>query len=123
MPRRSSPNIRCTVPNCSSEWVVVSRNRHTYCQDHMVQANELYQRYKAVNETAITTFDDASLDQSIILRRQYATTFLDYEDAGAHSAYIHILIRVRNTIPPQKRRSLYNSLMMRSPHFRDFTPV
>ena len=122
MPRRSSPNIRCTVPGCPSEWVVVSRNRHTYCQDHMVQANNLYQQYKAVNETAITTFHDESLDQSILLRKQYAATFLDYEDAGAHSAYIHILIRVRNTTQ-LRRRTTYNSLMTRSPHFRDFTPV
>jgi len=89
----------------------------------MVQANELYQRYKAVNATAITTFDDDSLNQSILLRKQYAATFLDYEDAGAHSAYIHILIRVRNTMPLQKRRFIYNSLMTHSPHFRDFTPV
>ena len=88
----------------------------------MVQANNLYQQYKAVNALAITTFDDDSLDQSILLRKQYAATFLDYEDAGAHSAYIHILIRVRNTTP-LRRRTTYNSLMNHSPHFRDFTPV
>ena len=88
----------------------------------MVQANELYQRYKAVNATAITTFDDDSLDQSILLRKQYAATFLDYEDAGAHSAYIHILIRIRNT-QQLRRRTTYNSLMNHSHHFHHLTPL
>jgi len=88
----------------------------------MVQANDLYQKYKAVNAIAITTFDDHSLDQSILLRKQYAATFLDYQDAGAHAAYIHILIRIRNT-QQLRRRTTYNSLMNHSHHFHHFIPV
>jgi hypothetical protein len=61
----------------------------------MLQANALYAEYKAVNATALATFADDALDQCIRLREEYARRFLDYEDMGAHRAYIGILKRVR----------------------------
>jgi beta-lactamase regulating signal transducer with metallopeptidase domain len=67
-----------------------------YCNDHMLQANALYAQYKAANAVALATFSDDALDQAIALRQEYARRFLDYEDTGAHSAYIGILQRVRS---------------------------
>ena len=96
MPRRGSSDARCTVAGCSCEWIVVSKNRHMYCNDHMLQANALYAQYKAANAVALATFSDDALDQAIALRQEYARRFLDYEDTGAHSAYIGILQRVRS---------------------------
>jgi hypothetical protein len=61
----------------------------------MLQANALYAQYKAANAVALSTFADDALDQAIALRQEYARRFLDYEDTGAHSAYIGILQRVR----------------------------
>ena len=95
MPRRGSSDARCTVAGCSCEWIVVSKNRHMYCSDHMLQANALYAKYKAANAVALDTFADDALDQAIALRQEYARRFLDYEDTGAHRAYIGILQRVR----------------------------
>lgn len=122
MPRRGSSDARCTVKGCDCEWIVVSKNRHQYCNDHMMEANELYATYKTVNTQAITTFDDDALDQSIRLREEYARKFLDYEDTGAHSAYIRILKRVR-TIEWNQRRMAYNRLMTESNYFADFVRV
>jgi len=95
MPRRGSSDARCTVAGCRCEWIEVSKNRHLYCREHMLQANALYAEYKAVNATALATFADDALDQCIRLREEYARRFLDYEDMGAHRAYIGILKRVR----------------------------
>jgi len=61
----------------------------------MLQANALYAEYKAANAAALATFADDALDQCIRLREEYARRFLDYEDMGAHRAYIGILKRVR----------------------------
>ena len=118
MPRRRSPHIRCTVAGCRCEWVVVSKNRHLYCNDHMTQANALYNEYKAVNAVAVATFADDALDQSIGLREEYARKFLDYEDTGAHRAYIGILKRVRAL--DGDRRAAYNHWMTESVYFSDF---
>ena len=90
MPRRGSPHARCTVVGCRCEWIVVSKNRHQYCYEHMTEANALYNEYKAINAVALATFEDAALHQSIRLREEYARKFLDYEDTGAHWAYICI---------------------------------
>ena len=96
MPRRGSSDVRCTVAGCRCEWIEVSKNRHLYCHEHMLQANALYAEYKAANATALATFADDALDQCIRLREEYARKFLDYEDTGAHRAYICILKRVRS---------------------------
>jgi hypothetical protein len=122
MPRRGSPDARCTVNGCQCEWIVVSKNRHQYCNDHMMEANALYDAYKAVNARAVTAFEDAALDQSIHLREEYARKFLDYEDAGAHSAYIRILKRVR-ALDQDWRRTAYNCWMTESAYFADFIRV
>jgi len=121
MPRRTSPDIRCTVPECSCEWVVVSKNRHMYCSEHMQQANALYNEYKAANAVALETFADDALDQSIHLREEYARRFLDYVDTGAHQAYISILKRVRAL--GSGRRAAYNRWMTESAYFSDFVKV
>jgi len=123
MPRRGSPAARCTVIGCRCEWIVVSKNRHMYCNEHMLQANTLYAEYKAVNAVAVATFADDALDQSIRLREEYARKFLDYEDTGAHRAYIGILRRVRSIIAVVYRRTAYNRWMTESPHFPDFVSV
>ena len=128
MPRRGSPHARCTVVGCRCEWIVVSKNRHQYCHEHMTEANALYSEYKAVNAVALTTFEDAALDRSIRLREEYARKFLDYEDTGAHRAYIGILKRVLAAHAHAKdccqrvafRRALYNRLMHDSEYFSDF---
>ena len=96
MPRRGSSDARCTVAGCRCEWIEVSKNRHLYCREHMLQANALYAEYKAANAAALATFADDALDQCIRLREEYARRFLDYEDMGAHRAYIGILKRVRS---------------------------
>ena len=121
MPRRRSPDIRCTVAGCACEWVVVSKNRHLYCDDHMTQANALYNEYKAINAVAVATFADDALDQSIGLREEYARKFLDYEDTGAHRAYIGILKRVRAL--DGDRRAAYNRWMTESVYFSDFAKI
>ncbi len=125
MPRRGSPHARCTVVGCRCEWIVVSKNRHLYCHEHMTEANALYSEYKAANAVALATFEDAALDRSIRLREEYARKFLDYEDTGAHSAYIGILKRVLTTANAggHRRRALYNRLMSNNAHFRDFVFV
>ena len=135
MPRRGSSDARCTVAGCSCEWIVVSKNRHMYCNDHMLQANALYAQYKAANAVALATFADDALDQAIALRQEYARRFLDYEDTGAHRAYIGILQRVRSTASAASysvlaasvlaayRRTAYNRWMMDSPYFSDFKRV
>lgn len=124
MPRRGSPDVRCTVPGCKCEWVIVSKTRHLYCEDHLVQANDLYRRYKSANADALATFSNADLDDSIRLREEYATKFLDFEDTGAHSAYIAILKRVRSLDEnEQTRRRLYNTWMTESRYFSDFVCV
>jgi len=122
MPRRRSPDIRCTVAGCACEWVVVSKNRHLYCDDHMTQANALYNEYKAANAVALATFADDALDQSIRLREEYARKFLDYEDTGAHRAYIGILQRVR-ALPLNRRCAAYNRWMTESVYFSDFVKI
>lgn len=122
MPRRGSSDARCTVAGCSCEWIVVSKNRHMYCNDHMLQANALYAEYKAANAVAVATFADDALDQTIALREQYARRFLDYEDTGAHRAYIGILRRVRS-IYGAYRRTAYNRWMTDSAYFADFKRV
>ena len=122
MPRRGSSDARCTVAGCSCEWIVVSKNRHMYCNDHMLQANALYAEYKAANAVALATFADDALDQTIALREQYARRFLDYEDTGAHRAYIGILRRVRS-IYGAYRRTAYNRWMTESAYFADFKRV
>ncbi len=148
MPRRGSSDARCTVAGCRCEWIEVSKNRHLYCREHMLQANALYAEYKAVNATALATFADDALDQCIRLREEYARRFLDYEDMGAHRAYIGILKRVRLVASVANaannaancysvaanaaancysvaanaacRRAAYNRWMMESAHFSDF---
>ena len=122
MPRRGSSNAKCTVAGCSCEWIVVSKNRHMYCNDHMLQANALYAEYKAANAVALATFADDALDQTIALREQYARRFLDYEDTGAHRAYNGILRRVRS-IYGAYRRTAYNRWMTESAYFADFKRV
>ncbi len=121
MPRRGSSDVRCTVPGCACEWVVVSKNRHTYCDEHMQQANALYMEYKAANAVALETFADDALDRTIALREEYARRFLDYEDTGAHRAYIGILRRVRSIYAC--RRTAYNRWMTDSAYFADFLKV
>ena len=145
MPRRGSSDARCTVAGCSCEWIVVSKNRHMYCNDHMLQANALYAQYKAANAVALATFSDDALDQAIALRQEYARRFLDYEDTGAHSAYIGILQRVRSiavassvlapsvavasssvlapSVAAAYRRTAYNRWMTESAYFSDFKRV
>jgi len=128
MPRRGSPNVRCTVPGCGCEWVIVSKTRHMFCEDHLVQANELYRKYKEVNAEALVSFSDEALDKSIELREEYARRFLDYEDTGAHSVYILILKRVREIVNnynsgQRQRRSSYNQWMTESKYFSDFTRI
>lgn len=123
MPRRGSSNAKCTVSGCSCEWIVVSKNRHMYCNDHLLQANALYAEYKAVNAVAVATFADDALDQAIALREEYARKFLDYEDTGAHRAYIGILRRVRSIAVVYRRRAAYNRWMMESAYFSDFVEV
>jgi hypothetical protein len=139
MPRRGSSNVRCTVAGCRCEWVEVSKNRHLYCREHMLQANALYAEYKAANALALATFADDALDQAIALREEYARRFLDYEDMGAHRAYIGILRRVRAvpdcsvlaacSVAPSVlaahqcyacRRAAYNRWMTESAYFSDF---
>ena len=122
MPRRGSSDARCTVAGCSCEWIVVSKNRHLYCNDHMLQANALYAEYKAVNAAAVATFADDALDQAIALREEYARKFLDYDDTGAHRTYICILKRVRS-IHHGNRRAAYNRWMTDSAYFSDFVKV
>ena len=78
--------------------------------------------YKAVNAQAITAFEDDAMDQSIRLREEYAGRFLDYEDTGAHSAYIGILKRVRAR-EWARRRTAYNQWMTESAYFADFLRV
>jgi hypothetical protein len=85
----------------------------------MLQANALYAEYKAANAAALATFADDALDQCIRLREEYARRFLDYEDTGAHQAYIGILKRVRSTCAAC-RRAAYNRWMTESAHFSDF---
>ena len=130
MPRRGSSDVRCTVAGCRCEWIEVSKNRHLYCHEHMLQANALYAEYKAANATALATFADDALDQCIRLREEYACRFLDYEDMGAHRAYIGILKRVRlvaaqaaYSVAAQAayRRAAYNHWMTESAHFLDFS--
>jgi hypothetical protein len=119
-----------------------------YCNDHMLQANALYAQYKAANAVALATFADDALDQAIALRQEYARRFLDYEDTGAHRAYIGILQRVRassvaaSSVAPSVlaayqcsayqcsayqcsayRRTAYNRWMMDSAYFSDFKRV
>jgi hypothetical protein len=122
-----------------------------YCNDHMLQANALYAQYKAANAVALATFADDALDQAIALRQEYARRFLDYEDTGAHRAYIGILQRVRSTAVAASsvaassvaassvaayrccacaassvaayRCTAYNRLMMDSPYFLDFVEI
>jgi hypothetical protein len=97
----------------------------------MLQANALYAEYKAANATALATFADDALDQCIRLREEYARRFLDYEDMGAHRAYIGILRRVRsaysvaaeaasNAAEAACRRAAYNRWMTESAYFSDF---
>ena len=88
----------------------------------MLQANALYAEYKAANAVALATFADDALDQTIALREQYARKFLDYEDTGAHRAYIGILRRVRS-IYGAYRRTAYNRWMTESAYFSDFVEV
>lgn len=125
MPRRGSPNVRCTVPGCGCEWVIVSKTRHLFCETHLAQANELYRKYKEVNSEALISFSDEALDKSIQLRQEYARRFLDFEDTGAHSAYISILKKVREIANNnrQRRRFNYNLWMTESRYFSDFTRV
>ena len=124
MPRRGSPHARCTVVGCRCEWIVVSKNRHLYCHEHMTEANALYNEYKAANAVALATFEDAALDRSIRLREEYARKFLDYEDTGAHRAYIGILKRVKEACQRVAvRRAEYNRLMSSSQYFSDFVFV
>ncbi len=124
MPRRGSPDAKCTVVGCECEWIMVSKNRHLYCEEHMNQANALYKTYKEVCAQAIETFQDEPLDRGIELRQEYARKFLDYEDTGAHSAYITILQRVRALDSnPGLRRRMYNRWMTQSAYFSDFTCV
>jgi hypothetical protein len=94
-----------------------------YCNDHMLQANALYAEYKAVNAVAVATFADDALDQAIALREEYARKFLDYEDTGAHRAYIGILRRVRSIAVVHRRRAAYNHWMTESAYFSDFVEV
>ena len=109
-----------------------------YCNDHLLQANALYAEYKTVNAVAVATFADDALDQAIALREEYARKFLDYEDTGAHRAYIGILKRVRLVASVAAnaasiaasvaanaacRRAAYNRWMTESAHFSDFVRV
>jgi len=87
----------------------------------MTQANALYNEYKAINAVAVATFADDALDQSIRLREEYARKFLDYEDTGAHRAYIGILKRVRAL--DGDRRAAYNRWMTESVYFSNFAKV
>jgi hypothetical protein len=89
----------------------------------MQQANALYNEYKAINAVALATFADDALDQSIRLREEYARKFLDYEDTGAHQAYISILKRVRALGSRSGRLAAYNRWMTESAYFKDFVRV
>ena len=95
-----------------------------FCSVHLLQANALYNEYKAANAVALETFADDALDQSIRLREEYARKFLDYEDTGAHQTYIGILKRVR-ALPCGcvGRRAAYNRWMTESVYFSDFVKI
>lgn len=129
MPRQGSPNVRCTVPGCQCEWVIVSKTRHMFCETHLAQANEFYRKYKEVNTEALISFSDEALDKSIELREEYARQFLDFEDTGAHSAYISILKKVRQVAKSgsknssSQRRICYNQWMTESRYFPYFNRV
>lgn len=87
----------------------------------MLQANALYAEYKAANAVAVATFADDALDKVIALREEYARKFLDYEDMGAHRAYINILKRIRAL--RHARCTAYKRWMKDSFYFSDFVEV
>jgi len=93
-----------------------------YCEEHLERSNQLYTKYKEVNQIAITLFNDESLDTTIQLRELYASEFLDYEDHGAHSEYIRILKSVRDS-PFHARRTTYNNMMSESRYCVNFIKV
>lgn len=105
---------KCTVIGCTSEWITMSRNRHTFCEEHMIEANNLYHMYKSANKEALITFSDEKLKETIDLRKKYSKEFLDYEDNGSHKLYINVLTCVLSQ-PQQKRERCYMSLMRK--HF------
>ena len=110
MPKRGSPNIKCSVINCICTWVTVSKNRHYFCSKHKIEADTLYKTYKLININALIDFDENKLSQVIQMREEYATKFLDYIDSGAHTIYINILKQLL-LVEKTKRKLLYDNLM------------
>lgn len=101
---------KCTVVGCCSEWITMSRNRHTFCEQHMIEANDLYHMYKEANKEALITFSDHKLRETIELREKYSLEYLDYEDKGSHKTYIEVLSKVLS-VPWHTREKTYQKLM------------
>jgi hypothetical protein len=88
MVRRGS--FKCTVPGCTSEWMLASFRRLQYCVDHHYVALDVYNRYKKATSNALKSFKTEDLIEAIQLRKEYDFRFVG-GDKGSHATFIKLL--------------------------------
>ena len=88
MVRRGS--FKCTVPGCTSEWMLASVRRLQYCMDHHYLALDVYNRYKKATNNALESFKSEDLIEAIQLRKEYDSRFVG-SDKGSHMAFVKLL--------------------------------
>ena len=85
MPKqRIRDGMKCSVPGCAETWIVASTRRLIYCHLHYEQSLELYAEYKKWTQKCLVEFDDHSLTQAIVLRKEFNEKFTTKNRYGKH---------------------------------------
>ncbi len=108
MPRK--PQIHCcTVPGCTSEWMMASSRILQYCEDHHYMALDLYKEYKMYTNSALNNFNNHDLQMAIKLRTKYEHDFVG-EEEGIHKEFIKLLETIAS-VPFHRRKTLSEKLL------------
>jgi len=105
MPRFRSKNRtqkwRCSVPDCTCEWITAQIGKLCFCEEHVEAATTLYEQYKATTAQALLAFDTALLQQAADERALYSATYLSQPDAR-HDQFVQLLREV-SSVPLSNR--------------------
>jgi hypothetical protein len=109
MVKKKRGAFSCTVPGCKSDWMVASKRRLQYCNDHHDLALESYVLYKKATKCALETFEVSDINKAIALRREYDREFIG-GDTGAHAAFVELLVKLTK-IDRVSRKSEFERLL------------
>lgn len=88
--------LKCYVPNCTEEWIYLTKYKSYYCDKHLKEMNKLYDQYKNVSNIALEKLDDMTLDEAILLRQKFIDCYTN-GNINNHTYFINLLKILRNT--------------------------